>query len=317
MALNLDERYPGRANGKTLAYPQGSFKNRTSPNSQDGTYLEEDWANDWAAFFQSLIAEAGFTANGVVDTVGASQYFDALVATIKSQSLGYATFAEINALIGDEGPIICIDQGGAVYVWGGSGYVPLLASELRAGAVRFATTAEAQALANDTKALTPKKLLDSGAVFAGEVRVFAGAEANIPEGWLPCNGAAISRTTYSRLFGVIGTAYGSGNGSTTFNLPDLRGEFIRGLDNGRGVDAGRIFGSWQSDDLRAHRHDLLIIGVQGGSLADAGPGALRGATSGLRRDAETTPVAFTDAVDLSGGLETRVRNVAMNYIIKY
>lgn len=78
MAINLDDRYPGRANGKTLSYPQGSFKNRTSPTSKDGTYLEQDWANDQLAFFQSLIKDAMMTANGAVDAVGASQYFDAL-----------------------------------------------------------------------------------------------------------------------------------------------------------------------------------------------------------------------------------------------
>lgn len=57
-----------------------------------------------------------------------------------------------------------------------------------------------------------------------------------PYGWLECNGAAISRATYAALFANIGTAFGVGNGTTTFNIPDLRGEFIRGWDNGRGVD---------------------------------------------------------------------------------
>jgi len=83
MAINLDDRYPGRANGKTLSYPQGSFKNRTSPTAKDGTYLEQDWANDQLAFFQSLIKDAGMTANGLVDTVEASQYFDALRDVIR------------------------------------------------------------------------------------------------------------------------------------------------------------------------------------------------------------------------------------------
>lgn len=83
MAINLDDRYPGRTNGKTLSYPQGSFKNRTSPTAKDGTYLEQDWANDQLAFFQSLIKDAGMTANGLVDTVEASQYFDALRDVIR------------------------------------------------------------------------------------------------------------------------------------------------------------------------------------------------------------------------------------------
>lgn len=60
-----------------------------------------------------------------------------------------------------------------------------------------------------------------------------------PSGWLKANGAAVSRTAYAALFAVIGTSAGAGDGFNTFNLPDLRGEFIRGWDDGRGVDSGR------------------------------------------------------------------------------
>jgi hypothetical protein len=73
---------------------------------------------------------------------------------------------------------------------------------------------------------------------------------SVPDGWLKCNGAAISRTTYSNLFAVIGTTWGVGDGSTTFNVPDLRGEFLRGWDDGRGADAGRTFGSFQAQDWK-------------------------------------------------------------------
>ena len=66
-----------------------------------------------------------------------------------------------------------------------------------------------------------------------------------PSGWLRCDGSTISRTTYSSLYSFIGTTFGSGDGSTTFGLPDLRGEFLRGFDNGRGIDSGRAFGSFQ------------------------------------------------------------------------
>ena len=79
---------------------------------------------------------------------------------------------------------------------------------------------------------------------AGKVDFFAMSSA--PSGWLKANGAAVSRTVYADLFEAIGTSWGEGDGSTTFNLPDLRGEFIRGWDDGRGVDSGRSFGSQQS-----------------------------------------------------------------------
>ena len=87
---------------------------------------------------------------------------------------------------------------------------------------------------------------------SGMVMYFAGAAA--PTGWLACNGSAVSRTTYAELFAAIGTTYGSGNGTTTFNLPDLRGEFVRGLDSGRGIDSGRVLGSLQAEDYKGHTH---------------------------------------------------------------
>ena len=95
---------------------------------------------------------------------------------------------------------------------------------------------------------------------------------SVPTGYLECNGAAISRATYADLFAVIGTNYGVGDGSTTFNLPDLRGEFIRGFDNGRGIDSGRLIGSPQADELKAHAHDFSIwnTGDDSGRVAQVG-----------------------------------------------
>ena len=82
----------------------------------------------------------------------------------------------------------------------------------------------------------------------GEVAFFA--RTTPPSGWLKANGAAVSRTTYAALFAAIGTTFGAGDGRSTFNLPDLRGEFVRGLDDGRNVDAGRRLGTTQGDAIR-------------------------------------------------------------------
>lgn len=86
MSLRLNERYPGRFNNPSADYPEGSFKNRTSPVAKDGSYLEQDWANDREGFFQSLLSAAGIDANGVVDKVGASQFFDALLKLKQNQA---------------------------------------------------------------------------------------------------------------------------------------------------------------------------------------------------------------------------------------
>ena len=83
---------------------------------------------------------------------------------------------------------------------------------------------------------------------SGQVGLFAMDYA--PTGWLKANGAAVSRTLYARLFAAIGTRCGAGDGYSTFNLPDLRGEFPRFWDDGRGVDAGRTFGTAQYDAVQ-------------------------------------------------------------------
>lgn len=84
----------------------------------------------------------------------------------------------------------------------------------------------------------------SAVMNTGEVRLWAGEYENPPAGWLVCSGAAVSRTQYSELFDLIGTTYGSGNGSTTFNLPDLDDQFAVGAkQDDSGVAKSNIEGS--------------------------------------------------------------------------
>ncbi|WP_107860798.1 phage tail protein [Neisseria weaveri] len=93
----------------------------------------------------------------------------------------------------------------------------------------------------------------------GTIVAYSGTTA--PPGWLKCNGANVSRATYAALFAVIGTTYGAGDGRTTFTLPDIRNEFIRGLDDGRGLDSSRALGSKQTARLPQHSHGVgFMIG---------------------------------------------------------
>jgi microcystin-dependent protein len=123
-----------------------------------------------------------------------------------------------------------------------------------------------------------------------------------PNGYLKANGAAVSRSTYSDLFTAIGTTFGAGDGSTTFLVPDLRGEFVRGWDDARGIDAGRTFGSAQADELKSHSHSMRIQGSSGGGIT-TGAGSL-GAGSN------------TGDTDFEGGTETRGRNISLLACIK-
>lgn len=141
--------------------------------------------------------------------------------------------------------------------------------------------------------------------------VSAWAVNSPPFGWLPCEGQAISRNTYARLFANIGTTFGTGNGTTTFNLPDLRGEFIRGWANARSVDTGRAFGSFQADLIKDHVHFLNT--QLNGSISNGG--ATSYSTSA--GNANSTNVHATLNPSSGGGGETRPRNVALMYCIKF
>ena len=90
----------------------------------------------------------------------------------------------------------------------------------------------------------------------GMVVPYAGAAA--PDGWLLCRGQAVSRTTYAQLFSVIGTTYGSGDGSTTFNLPDMRGRVAVGSDANLGATAGVLSVSLTAAQNGPHNHTTLI-----------------------------------------------------------
>jgi phage-related tail fiber protein len=83
-----------------------------------------------------------------------------------------------------------------------------------------------------------------GIIPAGAIMWISGS-VSAPLGYLKANGATVSRTTYAKLFSAIGTTWGAGDGSTTFTLPDLRGEFIRSWDDSRGVDSGRGIATFQ------------------------------------------------------------------------
>lgn len=155
----------------------------------------------------------------------------------------------------------------------------------------------------------------------GAVTAFAGSTA--PTGWLECNGAAVSRSTYASLYSVIGTTYGAGDGSTTFNLPDLRGEFIRGWAHDRTVDTGRAIGSSQGDQLQTHEHALWNPRNSTWATADdygPGSGNLAGQDTVTDPGSSTITSTVFRAKDItvgSSGAETRPRNVALMYIIKY
>lgn len=129
-----------------------------------------------------------------------------------------------------------------------------------------AAAADAKAVTADIKAqnaATAAQAADDKATLAlsqaappGVVTAYAGSVA--PQGWLFCDGAAISRTTYANLFAAIGTAYGAGDGSSTFNLPDFRGRMLVGRGQHADVDT---LGDNEGAALAARRPGHAHTGV--------------------------------------------------------
>ena len=125
-----------------------------------------------------------------------------------------------------------------------------------------------------------------------------------PAGYLKANGANVNRTTYAALFAAIGTTFGVGNGSTTFTLPDLRGEFARGWDDGRGIDSGRTFGSAQGHAFASHTHTYTARTASGNNVT-GGPTPINDGSQTLNTGAQ------------GAAAETRPRNIALLAIIKF
>ena len=163
---------------------------------------------------------------------------------------------------------------------------------------------------------------------AGAVVPFAGPVTAVPSGYLLCDGSTISRTDYATLYAVIGNAWGEGDGSTTFHLPDLRGRFLRGVDDPTGAAAagldpdaasrtasnaggntGNMVGSAQGHALLSHEHDILIKNEWLGGCGYISSGGC--STTGFDTDHSTFDAQPT------GDNETRPKNAYVNYIVKY
>lgn len=156
--------------------------------------------------------------------------------------------------------------------------------------------------------------------------VLSFAKNTPPAGWLECNGAAISRTTYAALFAAISTTFGVGDGSTTFNIPDLRGYFVRGWANGGSVDSGRSFGSVQTDAFQGHFHNLAKYSAgSDGNFTTTNYLAASANIYGMGKgstDENNTVSVRGEITNGSNGVpriasETRPSNLALMYCIRY
>lgn len=323
MAYNFASKYPGRWTAATTAKPLGAAKNRTSETSKDGSYMEKTLFDEWTHVIAGVLSSMGATPDNTDDVVGDSQYIRALKSMMSGGAQTY------------------VDNGtGSNYQLSAS-YGEPITSLFNGFTVRFFANSDSQASAsinvsdigNKPIKLTSGAAIKAQSIRAGELvelmyklsndafvlistdytegvgKLIWGSSATVaPESrCIKANGASISRTTYAALFAKMGTVFGSGNGSTTFNLPDLRGEFVRGWDDGRGVDSGRSFGTFQSDELKSHTHN-----VKTNAGDTAGDGNFIDSC-----DDPTPAGSNNDAALATGGNETRPRNIALTPWIKY
>lgn len=275
MTFNLNERYPNRVNAPSDDYPRGSFKNRSSPNSDDGTYLEEDWKNDERAFPEAILKNAGVVPNGNVDTANNSQVYDALISIVSNMiatgaaSLYGKATGSSDALAVTLNRSITLTDGVIIYVraqyanmiaaptinvngLGARAIVkgnnlPLSISDI-AGAgfvmhLAFDVNFDRWILLNPATGVIVPETIPVGTL------AYMARTGDI-DGWLFVDGREHQRSQYQRFIQACPQFIMNGSTAETFKLIDLRGYFIRTLDSGKGVDTGRAFGSLQGDAMR-------------------------------------------------------------------
>ena len=328
---------------------KATFFAGSAVRSQDlnDNFLQALYLSQEAATISTSISEGGLTENSITgfhlanDSVGSDQILAGAVDTVELAD-GAVTTVKLDDLAVTDAKI-------ADATITGSKLANSTVTETKLGnnavstikIVDSAVTTPKIADASVTTAkiedgaITTSKFASGVSIPVGAVFYFAANSA--PTGYLTCDGSAISRTTYADLFAVVSTTFGIGDGSTTFNLPDLRGEFIRGFDAGKGTDSGRTFGSSQTEGTKlptttpfttdtAPNHNHTIPSWTTSTSVTRGNGntvleynATVGAFPPSGPDSTiTTSSAGSHSHTITGGdAETRPRNIALLPCIKY
>lgn len=261
-----------------------------------------------AAFAPHATATPGMTLQ-----VDAGALFVANAMVIQAQQTTASIAAAASGKVRIDRVVIDASTGGVSVITGAEVVSSPVAPAIPVGKLPVCQVGQ---IGSATTALTNSMITDERVgAGAGGSTLPAGAVVHVaqntaPSGFVKANGAAISRTTYATLFAAIGTTFGVGDGSTTFNVPDLRAEFIRGWDDSRGVDSGRGFGTAQTDAFQGHYHSGVQVFVNTG---------LGGGTGGVQTTTSNTGAPVTDGTNGTPrtAAETRPRNVALLACIKY
>ena len=318
----------------TTGYFAGNL--RTIANLEvDGSATLGNAATDTVAIAGPVTCANNLTVSGVSNLNGATAINGTLTTTNTVSLTGAVTASSFVTTTGD----VTVNLGGAY------------ALNVSAGTATFANTSNLVINGNldlnqgtNAKVITYSRPLQaaSGQVIDENLNNFLVVPGTIiayggngyPSGYLPCDGAAVSRNNYADLFFAIGTSWGSGNGSTTFNVPDLRGMFLRGTganatftNSSSGRATGPAVGTFIKDGFQSHNHVLKLntlgyAGTQFGGQREALAPSQGQMTSSGRPNNGTLNVnqggdPGSAAIQTTGGDETVPVNVGISYCIKY
>ena len=275
MTFILSKRYPDRTIAADTVNIRGLMKDRSTPNSNDGSYLQADWVNDMRALGDALLRHAGIKPNGEVDTPDNCQTYDALmklvsgmINTAHKPMIGNAVGTADNFSASFPRAVTLVD-GFQVNVHavaantsttprfnaGSTGVrnivkghnQPLLVGDISGAGhilhLMYDAKTNKWVLLNPAFGISQPESIPVGTM------AYFGRTGNI-SGWLPMNGGEYSRATYSRLVSQCPNIILAGSTSSTFKLPDTRGLFLRVLDQGKGIDVNRKIASLQDDAIR-------------------------------------------------------------------
>jgi microcystin-dependent protein len=326
--------------------PSGTNTVTISPNDQDKLYFVYNDSGQDVIFTQgsggNTTVENGATKIIYADGAGSGAQVSDFTAKVSIDATTLkidgtevtSTAAELNLLDGVTGGTVLNDK---AVIYSGAGDVAATTLTLGGTAIT-ATATELNYVDGVTSNIQTQLDTISGTTLpSGSLLPYAGSSA--PSGFVLCYGQELNRTTYATLFGVIGTTYGTGDGSTTFNVPDLRGRAVAGQDDMGGSSANRLTGqsggvdgdtlggtggeetqTLSTSQIPSHNHALRYGGA--GSVNFSSADNFMQLTSGGDAYGGTAPnfIGTTSSLMSStggGGAHNNVQpTIILNYIMK-
>lgn len=295
-----------------------SWSSTTGSNNPQGTATVGNGVDDNLREVQGVVVRglshkgADISSTSTTDIWAVEGLMHDILGTTTINSFGTASRAGLWKILKFEGQLTLTHS--ASLILPGAGNIVTADGDVAIVFAETATVARVISYQYATNGLVP----------VGSVMPFAGTTE--PAGWLFCYGQAVSRTTYARLFSVLSTVYGTGDGSTTFNLPDLRGRVVAGQDDMGGSSADRLTAVINGDTLGAaggtDSHTLTASQIptitSSGSFTtwnagSTGNGALTSDPSG----ATGTVTVSSTSTNTGGAAHTNLQpTLVLNYLIK-